>query len=174
MKTRTSDAAFDLNLAPILDIIIAIVPLLLLSIAFVQVKMIDSSVPQVVAEAVQRAQDKSETTVTLKISKGKGFVFEVSRDGKTNPVTVANKNGQWDLDGLQTAAFGIKQQSPEVFRVDMAPEQDVNLNELVQVMDKIRRSPNSQKVAFTDPANGTKMETELMFPNVLFANVIGD
>ena len=29
-------------------------------------------------------------------------------------------------------------------------------------------------LAFTDPANGQRVETELMFPNVLFANVIGD
>ncbi|MBX3020576.1 MAG: biopolymer transporter ExbD [Bdellovibrionales bacterium] len=174
LKPRGTEATFDLNLAPILDIIVAIVPLLLLSIAFVQVKMIDTSVPQVVAEAVQRANEKSETTVALKVSKGKGFVFEVTRDGKTNPIPVANKNGQWDLDGLQLAAFAIKEKSPEVFRLDMNPEQDVNLNELVTVMDKLRRSPDAKKVAFTDPANGTKVETELMFPNVLFANVIGD
>jgi Biopolymer transport protein ExbD/TolR len=174
LKPRGDAATFDLNLAPILDIIVAIVPLLLLSIAFVQVKMIDTSVPQVVAEAVQRANDKSETTVALKVSKAKGFVFEVTRDGKMNPMTVANKNGQWDLDALQAAAFTIKEKSPEVFRLDMNPEQDVNLNELVQVMDTVRRTPNAQKVAFTDPANGTKIETELMFPNVLFANVIGE
>jgi len=174
MKTRATDATFDLNLAPILDIIVSIVPLLLLSIAFVQVKMIDTAVPQVVAEAAERANEKSETTVTLKVSKGKGFVFEVTKDGKTNPVTVINKNGQWDMDALHAAAFGIKEKNPEVFRVDMAPEQDVNLNELVVVMDKLRRTPDTKKVAFTDPANGQKVETELMFPNVLFANVIGD
>jgi biopolymer transport protein ExbD len=173
-KTRASDATFDLNLAPILDIIVSIVPLLLLSVAFVQVKMIDTSVPQVVAQAAQRANEKSETTVTLKVSKQKGFVFEVMKDGKGEPVPVANKGKEWDLDGLNAAAFAIKSKHPEVFRVDMAPEQDVNLNELVKVMDNIRKSPNSQKTSFTDPASGQKMETELMFPNVLFANVIGD
>lgn len=171
---RTTDATFDLNLAPILDIIVAIVPLLLLSIAFVQVKMIDTSVPQVVAQAAERANDKSETTVMLKVSKQKGFVFEVSRDGKMNPTPVANKNGAWDMTALAQAAFVIKEKSPEVFRVDMAPDTDVNLNELVTVMDILRRTPDEKKVAFTDPANNQRVETELMFPNVLFANVIGD
>jgi biopolymer transport protein ExbD len=173
-KTRSGDSTFDLNLAPILDIIVSIVPLLLLSIAFVQVKMIDTSVPQVVAEAAQRANEKSETTVALKVSKAHGFVFEVSKDGKTDPVTVNNKGAEWDLDALNAAAFGIKQKHPEVFRVDLSPDKDVNLNELVHVMDHLRKSPNDQKVAFTDPASGQKVETELMFPNVLFANVIGD
>jgi len=174
VKTRSSDATFDLNLAPILDIIVSIVPLLLLSVAFVQVKMIDTSVPQVVAEAVQRANEKSETTVTLKVSKDKGFTFEVVKNGKKTPTSVANKGKDWDVDALQAAALAVKQQNPEVFRVDLAPEADVNLNDLVTVMDKLRRTPDAQKIAFVDPANGQKVETELMFPNVLFANVIAN
>lgn len=173
-KTRANDATFDLNLAPILDIIVSIVPLLLLSVAFVQVKMIDTSVPQVVAEAAQRAEEKSQTSVSLKVSKSKGFTFEVTKDGKKTPVDVPNKNGTWDMDALNAAGFAIKQKSPEVFRIDLAPEADVNLNELVIVMDKLRRSPEGQKVAFVDPANGQRMETELMFPNVLFGNVLGN
>lgn len=171
---RASDSTFDLNLAPILDIIVSVVPLLLLSIAFVQVKMIDTSVPQVVAEAIQRANDKVETTVALKISKAKGFTFEVSKNGKMTPVTVGNKGQDWDYDMLSAAALTIKKQNPEVFRIDMSPEADVNLNELVVVMDKLRRTPDSTKIAFVDPANGQKMESELMFPHILFANVVGN
>ena len=174
LKTRTTDATFDLNLAPILDIIVSIVPLLLLSVAFVQVKMIDSSVPQVVAEAAERASDKSQTTVALQVSKTKGFTLEVTKDGKMTPTSVPNKNGTWDLDGLHAAAFNVKQASPEVFRLDLNPEADVNLNELVTVMDKLRRNPEGHKVSFKDPENGQSVETELMFPSVLFANVIGN
>lgn len=174
VKSRASDATFDLNLAPILDIIVSIVPLLLLSVAFVQVKMIDSTVPQVVAEAAQRANDKNEATVALKVSKTKGFTLEVTKEGKTNPTVVPNKNGTWDLEGLHAAAFAAKEANPQVFRVDLNPEADVNLNDLVVVMDKLRRNPETKKVAFKDPANGLVVETELMFPNVLFANVIGN
>ena len=174
VKSRATDATFDLNLAPILDIIVSIVPLLLMSIAFVQVKMIDTSVPQVVAEAVQRANDKSETTVTLKVSKGHGFTFEVVKSGKKTPLVIPNKNGTWDMDALAAAAFGVKQQSPEVFRVDLSPEADVNLNDLVVVMDKLRHTPDAKKTSFVDPASGNKLETELMFPNVLFANVVSN
>lgn len=173
-KTRTTDATFDLNLAPILDIIVSIVPLLLLSIAFVQVKMIDTSVPQVVAEAIKRAEEKSTATVNLKISKDRGFIFEVTKEGKTTPVNVPNKGSDWDMEALHAAAFGIKEKNPEVFRLDMSPASNVNLAELVVVMDKLRRTPDAKKVAFTDPGSGQRVETELMFPEILFANVIGD
>ena len=173
-KTRSADATFDLNLAPILDIIVSIVPLLLLSIAFVQVKMIDTTVPQVVAEAAQRANEKAATTVTLKVSKAKGFTFEVLKNGNTTPLEVPNKNNIWDMEALHAAAFTLKEKNAEVFRLDLAPDSDVSLNELVVVMDKLRRTPDAKKVAFVDPASGQKVETELMFPNVLFSNVIGN
>lgn len=172
LRSRASDATFDLNLAPFLDIIVAIVPLLLLSIAFVQVKMIDSSVPQVVAEAAQRVNEKSTATIALKISKTRGFVFEVTKDGKTSPLTVGNRGSEWDLETLHAVAFTIKEKHPAVFRVDMAPESNVSLNELVAVMDKLRRTPDSKKVSFVDPQNGQRVETELMFPDILFANVV--
>jgi biopolymer transport protein ExbD len=173
-RSRSSDATFDLNLAPILDIIVSIVPLLLLSVAFIQVKMIDTSVPQVVAEAAKKANEKNETSVALKVSKNKGFVFEVTRDGKMTPVNVPNKGADWDMDGLNAAAFAIKQKDPQVFRVDLNPEADVELDKLVMVMDKLRTSPNNQKTAFKNPETGLVIETEMMFPEVLFANVVGD
>lgn len=170
---RAADATFDLNLAPILDIIVSIVPMLLLSVAFVQVKMIETPVPQVVAEAAKRADDKSETTVTLKVAK-KGFTIEVVKDGKGTPTAVPNKDGKWDLEGLQAAAFRVKEQFPQVFRIDMAPDADVNLRDLVAVMDKMRKNPADRKVAFVDPKDNQKVETDLMFPQILFANVIGN
>lgn len=171
---RGTDATYDLNLAPILDIIVSIVPLLLLSVAFVQVKMIDSSVPQVVAEAAQRANEKSKASVSLRVTKDKGFLLEVTKEGKTTPVNVPNKGKEWDLEALHAAAFGVKEKNPEVFRLDLAPASDVSLAELVVVMDKLRRTPDAKKVAFVDPFSNQRVETELMFPEILFANVIGD
>lgn len=169
---RSTDSTFDINLAPILDIIVAVVPMLLLSVAFIQVKMIDTPVPQVVADAMQRADEKSETTVTLKVAKG-GFTFEVIKDGKTIPKDVPNKDGKWDLEGLQAAALSVKEQNSEVFRLDLAPENDVNLRDIVSVMDRLRKAPAERKIAFVDPQTNQKVETDYMFPNILFANVIG-
>jgi biopolymer transport protein ExbD len=170
---RASDATFDLNLAPILDIIVSVVPMLLLSIAFIQVKMIETPVPQVVAEAIKRADEKAETTLTLKVAKS-GFTLEVVKDGKSTPTLVPNKDGKWDLEGLHARAFGIKEQNPQMFRVDIAPEADVNLRDIVIVMDRMRKNPHERKVAFVDPKDNQKIETELMYPNILFSNVIGN
>ena len=170
--SRASDSTFDINLAPILDIIVSVVPMLLLSVAFIQVKMIETPVPQVVAEAIQRADEKAETKISLKVAKT-GFVIEVLKDGRMTPVNVPNKEGKWDLDGLQEAAFQVKAQHTDVFRLDVAPEADVNLRDIVNAMDRVRKVPGERKIAFVDPKTNEKVETDMMFPSVLFANVIG-
>lgn len=170
--SRATDSTFDINLAPILDIIVSVVPMLLLSVAFIQVKMIETPVPQVVAEAIQRADEKNETKINLKVMKS-GFTFEVVKDGRAMPVSVPNKDGKWDLEALQAAAFQVKEQNTGVFRLDVAPDADVNLRDIVNVMDRVRKVPAERKIAFVDPQTNQKVETDLMFPNVLFANVIG-
>jgi biopolymer transport protein ExbD len=171
---RATDAYYELNLAPILDIIVSIVPMLLLSVAFVQVKMIETPVPQAVAEAIQHAEEKDETQVKLAVSAQSGFTFEVAQKGHTQKFEVPRISGAWDYDGLQKAAFEVKQKYPQVFKLDLAPAGDVNLNDLIQVMDKVRKDPADRKIAFVDPKNGEKLETSLLFPNVIFANVMGE
>jgi biopolymer transport protein ExbD len=173
-KTRSSDATFDLNLAPILDIIVSIIPLLLLSMAFIQVKLIELPVPQVVADAMNRATKKSETTVTLKVSQSNGFLFEVTKDGSTKNYSIPSRGGNFDFPGLQAKAFEIKQSFPQVFNLELAPEESVPLNDLVKTMDAVRKDQQSRKLAFVDPANGEKVETDMLFPNVSFSNVVGD
>lgn len=174
MKTRSSDATFDLNLAPILDIIVSIVPLLLLSMAFIQVKLIEVPVPQVVADAMERADKKSETNVTLRVSQNRGFLFEVTKEGNTQKFNVPAKSGAFDYEALTSKAYEIKSNFPQVFKLDLAPEEEVPLNELVKAMDAVRKDAQARKLAFVDPENGQKVETDLLFPNVSFSNVVGE
>ena len=102
-----------------------------------------------------------------------GFVIQVEKDGQMTPTTVPNKDGKWDLDGLEAAAFHVKEMNVGTFRLDLAPEADVNLREIVSVMDRLRKTPAAKKIAFVDPQTNQKLETDLMYPNILFANVIG-
>lgn len=174
---RMTDATFDLNLAPVLDIIVSIVPLLLLSVAFVQVKMIETPVPQVVQEAIAKNQETNPDAVSIRlnVSKERGFTFVITEKGKPRDVRVALKNGSLDFSELEASAYQIKTQHPQVFRLELAPEPAVSFDEIVQTMDRVRRTPAAKpKVTFADPKTGQKVETELEFPNVIFANVAGE
>lgn len=176
-KTRLSDSTFEINLAPFLDIIVSVVPLLLLSVVFVEIKMIDTPVPQVVQDAIE--QDNKDTnpeaTLNLRVGKTSGFAIEVSEKGATNTLTVPLKNGSLDFDGLQAKASELKTRFPQIFKMGLAPQSDVEFKELVKAMDAVRKLPQpDRKVAFVDKTTGQRVETDLMFPNVTFSNVVGE
>jgi biopolymer transport protein ExbD len=178
-KTRLSDSTFDINLAPFLDIIVSVVPLLLLSVVFVEIKMIDTPVPQVVQQAIDKNQKDPdpEVTLNLRVAKNAGFTFEVNqRGGAQTLVAVPLKKGTLDFEGLRTKAQELKGRFPQVFKLGIAPQSDVPFNDLVKAMDAVRQVPQTaaQKIAFTDAASGKKVETEFMFPNVTFSNVVGE
>lgn len=175
METQQSDNTFDINLAPVLDIIVSVVPMLLLSVAFLQVKMIETPVPQVVAEASERAQKEAPIEVSLEASKKSGFSFLVKDKGKTKTVKVALQSGNLNFDELYVAAAQIKREYPQVFELSLNPTGDMPLDDLVKAMDSVRRfKPQDGKVSFNDPATGQKVETDFLFPNVMFANVVGE
>lgn len=176
-KTRMSDSTFDINLAPFLDIIVSVVPLLLLSVVFVEIKMIETPVPQVVQQIIEneKKDPDPEVTLTLRVAKLKGFTFEITQQGKTEQFFIPNKDGLLDYESLKYKAANLKRRFPRTFKLGLAPEADVPFNELVRSMDTVRKAPETaKKITVTDTATGQAVETDLMFPNVTFANVVGE
>lgn len=173
---RVEDSTFELNLAPMLDIIVSIVPMLLMSVAFVHITIVDTPVPQAVEKAMAAADEKKDQVlITLAVSKTSGFRFTVVDKGETKETTIGLANGKdLDLDGLYKETIALKKQYPDVFRLELLPEETVPLNEIVSVMDKVRTiAPNDAKVTFTDVDTGKPTETNLVFPDVVFGNVAG-
>lgn len=173
-KPRAEEAGFELNLAPLLDIIVSIVPMLLLSVVFCQITMVETPIPQAVQKAMVN-QDKKETTqIKLAISKTSGFHIDVENNGKVKQLAVALKGKDLDLVGLHKQMIDLKTQYPDSFKLELHPEESVELTEIVAVMDKVRnRSKDDPKIYFTDTESGKKVETELIFPDVVFGNVAG-
>lgn len=175
VRTRNVDSTFDLNLAPVLDIIVSIVPMLLLSVAFLQVRMIETPVPQVVAEKIAEQKQQKQISISLKVNKSSGFIFTIVDGGKKNDVNVALKAGQYDYDALLETALKIKRQYTDIFKLDLEPSVNVSYDEIIKTMDAVRRIPNTaSKLTFLDSKTGQNVQTDLMFPDVVFSNVIGD
>ena len=173
-RTRVEDAAFELNLAPLLDIIVSIVPMLLLSVVFVHITTIDTPVPQAVEKAMVVDKEKNQVQVQLKVSKQTGFVFTITDKGQTKETTVALKGDKFDLDGLHKETLAIKKAHPDVFRLELNPDETVPLDEIVGVMDHVRMiTKDEPKVIFNDVDTGKPIETNLLFPDVVFGNVAG-
>lgn len=174
-RSRVEDATFELNLAPMLDIIVSIVPMLLMSVAFVHIMVIETPVPQAVEKAIAAANEKNKDVVqvSLHVSKKSGLRFNVNDRGQMKEVHVGMKGDRFDLEGLHKETLSLKANYPDVFRLELNPEEDVPLDEIVAVMDQVRQSAASEpKVTFKDES-GKPIETNLLFPDVVFGNVAG-
>ena len=158
-RTRSNDSTFELNLAPFLDIIVSVIPLLLLSVAFIHVKMIAAPTPQVVSEDNLKKPPVPEASIVLRISKVNGFEFAVTDvKGKLMTTNIALSNGILNFDALLTTAIKIKETYPNISSVQLSPNADVSFDEIIKVMDRVR---HKDKVS------------ELLFPDVTFATIGG-
>lgn len=167
-----AESTFDINLAPMLDVIVAIVPMLLLSVVFMRVTMVEAQVPQIVAEAIENNKNKPNPVTVALVIDDKGFKFEVTENGKKSTVNVASVNGLPDLDALNAQAAIIKKKHPDIFRVSVKPGKTVSLEKIISTLDNIRSFKNGETVTIKDEKTGKSGVTNLMFPEVVFSDIL--
>ncbi|WP_413560983.1 ExbD/TolR family protein [Bdellovibrio sp. HCB209] len=168
------NSEFELDLAPLLAVMVKLVPVLLLSSAFVQMMVIETELPQVVSEAIQRNdQEKTPTVIAIEVDSKEGFTVVINKAGKESTESVPLKNGSFDLPTLHAKLVEVKKANPEVFKIELNPDGKVPYNDIVKVMDEARQAHDS-KVTFPvfDTKQGKNVETKYMFPEVIFSNMM--
>jgi biopolymer transport protein ExbD len=168
------NSEFELDLAPLLAVMVKLVPVLLISSAFVQLSVIETELPQVVAEAIQRNdKEKTPTNISLEVDGKAGFTIVINKDGKESEETVPLKDGAFDLQTLHQKLVAVKKANPEVFKIEINPDSRVPYKDIVKVMDEARQAHDSS-ITFPvfDSKQGKNVDTKYMFPEVIFANMM--
>lgn len=174
-SSNTEETNIEVDLAPMLALMVTLIPIMLLSTVFVRITLIETPLPQVVQKAIEEDRKNKQREVTLELEMvSQGFKFEVLVDGKSSKVIrIPKLNNKWNLDHLYQVAYEAKKDNPQVFRLDLKPSQDVKYDEIVKVMDILRSIKNGdKKVIITDKETLKKEETDVMFPDINFANVV--
>lgn len=169
------NSEFDLDLAPLLAVMVKLVPVLLVSSAFVQMMIIETDLPQVVQQAIEEQKNNPKpTTVAVEMSKKLGIKIVITEGDKQTVETVSlNKDQQLDLPSVQAKFQEVKKAHPEVFKIEMNPEEDVPYKDVVSVMDEARKSRNNDvKFPVKDIKTGNDTTTLYMFPEVVFGNMM--
>lgn len=168
------NSEFELDLAPLLAVMVKLVPVLLISSAFVQMMVIETQLPQVVSQAIER-QDKQPNpkTLALEIDQKDGIHIVVTEQGKEKVDTVPMKEGGFDFDTLHQKLVSIKKSHPEIFKIEISPSGSVPYKEIVRIMDEARQARDSKiKFPVFDATQGKNVETHYMFPEIIFANTM--
>ncbi len=177
IRQRIEDANFDLNLAPMLDMMVALVPFLLLSIAFVRLVVVDTPIPQPVQSAIEKnKKDKNpKVVINMHIHHKKGVRIAIQDRGKRKNILIPLKDSAFDVENVHQNLVQLKQKYPQVFKMEVFPTELVAYKDIISLMDSARSSlKEDPELYIEDPATGKKIVTKLMFPNITFGNIIGD
>lgn len=169
------NSEFELDLAPLLAVMVKLVPVLLVSSAFVQMMIIETELPQVVQQAIQEQEKNPKATqLTIELSKKDGVRFIITENEKQKIDTIAlNANHEFDLPAIHAKFKELKQGHPEVFKIELSPDADIPYKEIVRIMDEARRSRSSDiRFPVKDAKTGQETTTDYMFPEVVFANMM--
>ena len=175
---RRSGGTFELQLTSLIDIFTIMVFFLLKGFAAVALGLVflDAQIPQPVAEALAKDRSKIDRDVvlTVEIQSSKNIEIQVTADGKSNQrVIIPGRNDSFDLVKFHSEMVGVKQHFPEIFRVDVNPSEKISYKEIIQIMDQVRsRTSNDPKIFITDETTKKSVETNLLFPDVVFGNVM--
>jgi len=173
--THSTNHEFELDLAPLLSVMVKLVPVLLISSAFVQVMVVETDLPQAVKEAIQTEEkDDTMATVQLDVSKKEGIKVIVAKAGEQHVDLIQLKaDGSFDLPALQAELVKVKVENPKVFKIGLSPDGNIPYKELVKIMDEARKA-RDRTIRFPvwDSEKNKQVETDYMFPDVVFANTM--
>ncbi len=173
--------ATEINLLPVMNVMMILIPFLLLSASFIKLTIIDSALPASASRTDQRVNkdvsptptpEEKKLTLTVFIRKdgftlaGIGGVLDIGGDKEAEdrkPQTTIEKklDGTYDFEKLKEIFVRIKEVFPGQNTVILLPEADIIYDDIIRVMDVARTYKKKQP-------DGTETN-ELLFPAPVLA-----
>jgi len=132
-KTRTGREV-ELNITPIMNIFVILIPFLLLTATFVRIAIIELSLPTLDQSGGGEASEKELTVLVVAISP-EGF--EVKTSEKKFPL-IPKVGERFDYRELKEKLREVKQQFPKLEDVIISPTSEIRYETIIKVMDQCR------------------------------------
>jgi biopolymer transport protein ExbD len=172
-RKRNKNEPLQINLVALLDTIITLVVFLMFSISIIAIVSIDSPVPITSAEIVREKLERSPLQLTLTFKEGGIEIW--SPFDRIPSETVDNlPDGSPDVYKLHDLLVDVKQSFPEERAVVLVPNAGTNYDHIIAVIDAARELEDGDPPLYeTDPETGIDVQLNLLFPEVVFGNLLG-
>jgi biopolymer transport protein ExbD len=159
---------FELDLAPLLAVMVKLVPVLLISSSFVQIMTLESELPGSLKAAVEQSQKENISVRVTTTDKNAIRVLVDSPAGTEKKDVPMMASGDYDYDALHNVLVEIKKEHPQVFHLVVNPNSVTPYQVVVKLMDQARKAKNpGVEFMYKDPATQTEKSTTWMFPEVV-------
>lgn len=139
-KKRVTIPPLDVDLIPVLSCMFLLIPALLLAMEAANWSSIPVSPPKFVSHGEPERPMHERPHLAVEVRED-GFAVTLGHcDGCGGPPAVVGLEGEDGLDGLRSAAAGIKASYPSLEDVYLSAEGTIPLQTLVRTMDVLRGS----------------------------------
>lgn len=176
-KKRGGEENTDLDLVPIMNMVTILIPFLLLSVQFVSLAVIDSTLPAIGKPSEPTEEDKEKLNLSVAVTdKGytilgaSGVLGNPDGEGATIPCLRDGCPGvdAYDTPKLTEMLGQIKDEFPDEENVILVPESNISYEVLIATMDASREDPDT-KVTI----GAAKDIPRPLFPFVVIAGGVG-
>lgn len=143
-RYRKAREAVDVNLVPVMNLFVVLIPFLLMSAAFYHVGVIPASFPSQTDGTSDVAEDTRQVTINLVVDR-EGIQLTAANAALAQDtmaglsVSLPRKEGAHDLVQLQQALYAIKTQYPDSDTVILLPDPELPYQEIVRILDASRQ-----------------------------------
>ena len=168
---RTVEETRDLDLLPVMNLFMVLIPFLLMGAAFYHIGVIPSSLPT--HTPTQSDVPVTPTTVTINLMIAPDEIsMGASSTGLTQEQVDAlgavwrRRGEEYDLDGVRDHLRRIKERYPESNTMIVLPHESIDYETLVHVLDSTRDYPTGRM-----NREGEEVRADL-FPVVVFSRLL--
>lgn len=180
-KSGNPEEDMELDLAPLLGLMAALIPVLLMASAFVKLASLSAKVP-VLGEAQaaidKNVKDNKEKKIGLYVEiNGENFILLNLKQGDKVLGTAsvpAKEDKQLDEEKFVDEVVKMKKSYPDVFRARLNPTEKVKYEAIVGLIDNMKVSPNNEEFPVVDKETGKTFSTPVMYDDVTFGNIMGE
>jgi biopolymer transport protein ExbD len=165
---REMNHEFELDLAPLLSVMVKLVPVLLISSAFVQIMTIESDLPGSLTKVIEQSHQQN-VQIKMLAADDKNVTLVMTIDGKSEKMKVPAKDGVIDYQAVHANLVEVKKRYPQSFHLVLRAEGQVTYQETVSLMDEARKSKSDQiEFTYVDQEKPNEpQKTQWMFPEVM-------
>lgn len=172
-RKSKSKEGIELNLVPMLDTFVTLIGFLLYTMAFLALVHVETPLPMLNPSEVAEKLKEKPLQLTVSFRENDAEIWSPFQ--RIQPKVIKNlPDGLPDLKVIHDALIEIKKLFPNENKVVIAPTGMMNYEVLVASMDAIRVLEATDPPFFTkNPLTGLDEAQKLLFPEVVFGNVLG-
>lgn len=158
----------DLNLVPIMNLVVCLIPMVLFGASFTQLGVVDVHAPRFSPNPTPTPGEPLDLTLAIGHDG-----FRLSAAKPLPDAAIPKRDGEYDFVALYNAVVRIKADYPEESTFRLTADADIAFGHLIRVMDTVRvrlAGSNYDNVA-TFRAAAVSSEVDLLWPDVAFAVV---